>query len=141
MDVCTLNNHYLHPLSNNLSKKANKTLFLLCNFSMDLLKFDTPEHVSTFMDAQVYNHLQPYIYLPTRISYKSTTLKICFVMYQPLWSKLKCLEKFNQVYQIIFSNSLYYQISFQIFLQLLVTLHYMIWKTLITSHLLRILKI
>lgn len=74
MDVCTLNNHCLHPLSNNLSKKANKTLFLLCNFYMDLLKFDTLEHVSTFMDARVFNHLQPYIYLPTRVSYKSTTL-------------------------------------------------------------------
>ena len=68
MDICTFNDHYLNPLLNNVSKEANKTIVLLGDFNIDLLNFDTSEHVSTFQDDLVSNSLQPQIPLLTRIS-------------------------------------------------------------------------
>ena len=49
IDTCTFNDHYLNPLLDNLSKEANKTIVLLGDFNIDLLNFDTSEHVSTFL--------------------------------------------------------------------------------------------
>ena len=74
MDICKFHDHYLNPLLDNLSKKANKTIFLLGDFNIDLLNFDTSEYVSTFLDDLASNSLQPQIPLPTRISNNSKTL-------------------------------------------------------------------
>ena len=74
MDTCTFNDHYLNPLLDNLSKEANKTIVLLGDFNIDLLNFDTSEHVCTFLDDLVYNSLQFQILLPTRIYNNSKTL-------------------------------------------------------------------
>ena len=74
MDICTLNDHYLNPLLDNLSKEANKSIVLLGDFNTDLLNFDTSDHVSTFLDDLGSNSLQPQILLPTRISNNSKTL-------------------------------------------------------------------
>ena len=71
MDICTFNDHYLNPLSDNLSKEANKTIVFLSDFSIDLkliLNFDTSKHVSTFLGDLASNSLQRQILLPTRIS-------------------------------------------------------------------------
>ena len=125
MDICTFNDHYLSPLLDNLFKEANKTIVLLGDFKNDLLNFNTSEKVSIFLDDLASNSLQPQILLPTRIFNSSKTLT---------------LETSLQVYQIIFHNSLYYQISFQIPLQQNITLYSMTGKTLIISHFLRLLK-
>ena len=74
MDICTFNDHYLNPLLNNLSKEANKTFVLPGYFNIDLLNFDTSEHVSTFLDYLTSNSLKPQILLPNRISNISKTL-------------------------------------------------------------------
>ena len=74
LDTCSFNDHYLNPLLDNLSKKANKTIVLLGDFNIDLLNFDTSEHVSTFLDYLASNSLQPQILLTTRISNNSKTL-------------------------------------------------------------------
>ena len=50
MDIYTLNDHYLNPLLDNLSKEANKTIVLQGHFNIDLLNVDTSEHVSSFLD-------------------------------------------------------------------------------------------
>ena len=69
MDICTFNVHYFNPLLDNLSKEANKTIFLLGDFNID-----TSEYVSTFLDDLASNLLQTQILLPTRISNNSKTL-------------------------------------------------------------------
>ena len=74
MDICTFNDHYLNPLLDNLSKKANKTIVLLSDFNIDLLNFGASEHVSTFRDDLASNSLQPQIVLPNRISNNSKTV-------------------------------------------------------------------
>ena len=50
MDIYTLNDHYLNPLLDNLSKEANKAIVLQGHFNIDLLIVDTSEHVSSFLD-------------------------------------------------------------------------------------------
>ena len=74
MNICTFNDHYLIPFLDNLSKEANKTIVLLGHFNIDLLNFDTLEHVSTFLDDLPSNSLQPHILIPTRISNNCKTL-------------------------------------------------------------------
>ena len=59
MDTCTLNDHYLNPLLDNLSKEANKTVALLGAFKIDLLNFDTSECGNTFLDDLASNSLTP----------------------------------------------------------------------------------
>ena len=53
MDISTFNVHYFNPLLDNLSKEANKTIFLLGDFNID-----TSEYVSTFLDDLASNLLQ-----------------------------------------------------------------------------------
>ena len=74
MEICIFDDHYLNPLLDNLSKKANKKNVPLGDFNIDLLHFDTSEHVSTFLHDLASNSLQPRILLPTRISNNSKTL-------------------------------------------------------------------
>ena len=68
MGICTFNDHYLNPLLDNLSKEANKTIVLLGDFNIDLLNFDTSEHVSTFLSIFHLIRYKP------RISNNSKTL-------------------------------------------------------------------
>ena len=74
MNICKFNDHYLNPLLDNLSGKANKKIVLVGDFNIDLLNFDTSEHVITFLDDLGSNSLQPQILLPTIISNNSKTL-------------------------------------------------------------------
>ena len=59
MDICTFNDYYLNLLLNNLSKETNKAIVLLGYFNIDLLNFDTSEHVSTFLNNLSSDSLQP----------------------------------------------------------------------------------
>ena len=87
MNICTFNDHYLNPLLDNLSKEAKKTIVLPGDINIDLLNFDTSEHVTTFLDDLASNSLQSQILLPTRISNHSKTLMdtIFFLIYQAHW--------------------------------------------------------
>ena len=141
MDVCTFNDHYLNPLLDNLSKEPHKTIVFPGDLNIDLLNFDTSEHVITFLDDVASNSIQPQILLATRICNNSKTIidnDFCNIPSPLVQSAI--LETSHQVYWIIFSNSLYYQISFQIPLRQNMRLYSMTRKTLITSHFLKILK-
>ena len=58
----------------NLSHEASETIVLLGGFNIDLLNFDTSEHVTTFLYDLASNSLQPQILLPTSVSNNSKTL-------------------------------------------------------------------
>ena len=63
MNICTSNDHYFNPLLGNLSKEFNKTIVLLGDFNIDLLNFNTSNHVNTFLGDLASNPLQPQILL------------------------------------------------------------------------------
>ena len=63
MNLGVHNDHYLNPLLNKASKKANKTIFFLGNFNTDLSNFNTSEYVSTFLDDLASDSMQPQILL------------------------------------------------------------------------------
>ena len=60
--ICTFNDHYLNPLLDNQSKESNKTIVLLGDLIIDLLNFDTSEHLNTFLDDLTSN--PSFFYLP-----------------------------------------------------------------------------
>ena len=65
MDICTFNDHYLKPLLEKLSKENDKQIFLIGNFNIDLLKFDSSGHINKLINLSS-NCLHPQILLPTR---------------------------------------------------------------------------
>ena len=68
MDICTFNDHYLNPLLEKLSKENDKKSFLIVDFNIDLLKFDSSEHINKFINDLSSNCLHRQFLLPTRIS-------------------------------------------------------------------------
>ena len=141
MDIYTFIYHYFNPLLDNLSKEANKIFSLLGDFNIGLLNLYTSEHLSTFLDYLAPNSLQTLILLPTRISNNSKTLTDDFFCNIPnTVVKVQSLQTSHQVYRFIFHIIFHYQNSFQIPLQLNITLYLMTWENLITSHFLKILK-
>ena len=56
MDICTYNHHHHpNPLLDNISKEINKKIVLLGDLNIDLLNFDTSEHVNTSLDDLASN--------------------------------------------------------------------------------------
>ena len=74
MDIWTFNDHYLNPLLERFSKENYKKGFLIGDFNIDLLKFDSSEHINRFINGLSSNCLHPQILLPTRISDNSKTI-------------------------------------------------------------------
>ena len=74
MSIDNFNKNFLTPLLEKLSKEPNKTIFLLGDFNIDLLKFDSCNNTKSFIDELSSNFLLPQILLPTRISRNSKTL-------------------------------------------------------------------
>ncbi|XP_065683390.1 uncharacterized protein LOC136096149 [Hydra vulgaris] len=64
---------YLNPLLKNLTKE-NKTIFILGDFNIDLLKCDTDLYAKDFLDSLTSNYILPHIIHPTRICKTSKTL-------------------------------------------------------------------
>ncbi|XP_065684726.1 uncharacterized protein LOC136096953 [Hydra vulgaris] len=64
---------YLNPLLKNLTKE-NKTIFILGDFNIDLLKCDTDLYAKDFFDSLISNYILPHIIHPTRICKTSKTL-------------------------------------------------------------------
>ena len=74
VNIYTCNDHYLNPLLDKLSKQANKTIVLPGDFNIDLLNFNTSNHINTFFDDLASNSLQPQVLFQTRVCKNSKTL-------------------------------------------------------------------
>ena len=67
-------NDIILSLLQNLNRKHSNKMFLLGDFNLDLLQYETSEPVNNFVDVLSSNFLSPLILLPTRISNSSSTL-------------------------------------------------------------------
>ena len=67
------NEKYLKPFSEKLVSE-NKEVILLGDFNIDLLKCDSDENVSDFLDVIYSSNLVPNITCPTRLTSRSETL-------------------------------------------------------------------
>ena len=131
MDICTFNDHYLNHLLDKSSKETNENTVLLGDFNIDLLNFDTSNHVNTFLDDLASNSLQPQILLPARVCKNSKTLidNIFCNIPNPL-VKRAISGNITFSLQIIIHSFCYRQISFQIMHLLNITLYPMAGSTL-----------
>jgi len=73
MSIENFNDFYLNPLLEKISKE-NKTIFLLGDFNIDLLKYDYHPPTNEFLDSLSSNYFLPHIIHPTRITTRSKTL-------------------------------------------------------------------
>ena len=73
IELFEFNNHYLTNLLDNLSAES-KTIVLLGDFNVDLLKYVKDCNVLDFLDTMYSNLLLPYIASPTRSTINSGTL-------------------------------------------------------------------
>ena len=68
LHIGDFNSNYISPLLNKLQKESSKQIFLLCDFNIDLLKYESSELVNSFLDTLPSNFLSPQIISPVRIS-------------------------------------------------------------------------
>ena len=72
------NRNYISTLLRKLSKESSKQIFLLGDFNIDLLKYESSELINSFHDTLSPDFLSPQINLPTRISSSSTLIDNMF---------------------------------------------------------------
>ena len=68
------NSLFLKSLTNKLSKESNKEIILLGDFNIDLIKTNTNNNASEFLDIIYSSYLIPHITSPTRLTSRSHTL-------------------------------------------------------------------
>ena len=73
MDLDESNDNYVNKLLDNITRE-NKTTFLLGDFNIDLLKYESHTSTNEFLDSLSSNMILPYILRPTRITGHSKTL-------------------------------------------------------------------
>ena len=73
MHIGTFNNDFLSPLLQSISRE-NKTIILLGDFNIDLLKANVNQEISFFLDVLGSHLVLPQVILPTRITESSKTL-------------------------------------------------------------------
>ena len=73
MDLNEFNYYYLNPLLEKLAKEQ-KTVFLLGDFNVDLLKYEHHKATNEFLDSLSSNMVLPYIIQPTRITSHSKSI-------------------------------------------------------------------
>ena len=73
MDLFEFIHYYLNPLLDKLAKEQ-KTVFLLADFNVDLLKYEQHKATNEFLDSLSSNMFLPHTVQPTRIT--SQSLKI-----------------------------------------------------------------
>ena len=73
MDLSEFNEKYLGPLMEKITNE-NKTIFLLGDFNIDLMKSETEMNTQNFFDMITSNLMVPHIIYSTRISSTSKTL-------------------------------------------------------------------
>ena len=66
MDLNKFNCYYLNRLLEKLAKKQ-KTVFLLGDFNVDLLKYEQHKAINEFINSLPSNMVLPYINQPTRL--------------------------------------------------------------------------
>ena len=71
-------NEFIFPLLLKLQKESSKTIFLLGDFNIDLLKYEISDSVNSFIDTLSSNFLLLLIFLATRISKTSTLIDNIF---------------------------------------------------------------
>jgi hypothetical protein len=74
MDAEEFNSSQLEGLLEKLRKERNKNIMLLGDFNINLLKYESDNQVSDFVDKMFANFLQPLIISPTRVTIHSKTL-------------------------------------------------------------------
>ena len=77
MDLNEFNDKYVNKLLDNKAKE-NKTIFLLGDFNIDLLKYDSQTPRNEFLDSLSSSMILPYILHPTRVTSHSKTLDNIF---------------------------------------------------------------
>ena len=73
MDLNEFNDNYLNTLLDKILKE-NKSVFLLGDFNVDLLKHDKHARTNEFLDSLSSHMFLPHILQPTKISTTSKTL-------------------------------------------------------------------
>ena len=73
MDLDEFNDNYLNTLLDKISKE-NKSVFLLGDFNVDLLKYDKHAPTNEFLHSLSSHMFLPHIVQPIRISNTSKTL-------------------------------------------------------------------
>ena len=68
------NSLFLKSLTNKLSKESNKEIILLGDFNIDLIKTNTNNNASEFLDRIYSSYLIPHITSLTRLTSSSHTL-------------------------------------------------------------------
>ena len=63
LHICEFNSNYISPLLRKLSQESSKQIFLLGDFNIDLLKSESSELDSSFLDTLSSNFLSPQIIL------------------------------------------------------------------------------
>ena len=73
MDAREFNDTFLR---NTLEKSSykNKDIILMCDFNIDILKYDTNNDSAAFLDMMYENFLLSYVSSPTRITSRSQAL-------------------------------------------------------------------
>ena len=73
--ICNFNSNYISPLFlQKLSKQSSKQMFLLGDFNIDLVKYESFELVNSFLDTLSSIFLSPQLIFPNRISSLSTLI-------------------------------------------------------------------
>ena len=73
-NIDEFNTNYLRPLVQKLSKESSKNIFLLGDFNIDLLKFNSCSSVCNFLDELSSSYFMPQVFLPSRITRSTKTL-------------------------------------------------------------------
>ena len=73
-NIDEFNTNYLRPLLQKLSKESSKNIFLLGDFNIDLLKFNSCSSVCNFLDELSSGYFMPQIFLSSRITRSSKKL-------------------------------------------------------------------
>ena len=81
-------NIYLSKLLQKFSKEG-KTIMLMGDFNIDLLKYDHNTDSASFLDSLYTNFLLPYISTPSRVTTHSRTLMITLVQKILRWSNFR----------------------------------------------------
>ena len=67
-NIDDFNKNYLRPLLQKLSKESSENIFLLGDFNIDLLKFNSCSSVCNFLDELSSSYFMPQIFLPSGIT-------------------------------------------------------------------------
>ena len=73
MNIHEFNDDYLNELLDKLSKE-NKTIFLLCDFNINLLNYDIQPPTNEFLDSLSSLYFLTHILQPSRVTANSKTL-------------------------------------------------------------------